>query len=100
MRPCWPRAAAASCECTFRPRCPKRCGCWARRPSGRWPDFQPEDSMSSIDAIVSALGDKADYYLKFDKPKIAKDRLHVPGPDWVDRIFGPSDRSNRVLNNL
>ena len=53
-----------------------------------------------IDSIVSTLGDKADYYLKFDKPKIAKDRLHIPGPDWVDRVFGPTDRNNRVLNNL
>ncbi|MFI5213829.1 MAG: class I fructose-bisphosphate aldolase [Gemmatimonadales bacterium] len=56
--------------------------------------------MSSIDSIGTTLGDKADYFLKFDKPKISKDRLHVPGPDWVDRIFGPSDRNNRVLNNL
>jgi len=53
-----------------------------------------------FDGIVTALGDKADYYLKFANPKIAKDRLHVPGPDWVDRIFAPSDRNNRVLNNL
>src|SRR5215510_387599 len=53
-----------------------------------------------IDAIVKALGDKADYFLKFNAPKIARDRLHVPGPDWVDRIFGPSDRNTRVLVNL
>ena len=53
-----------------------------------------------IDAIVSALGDKADYFLKFDKPKIAKERLHVPSADWVDRIFRVSDRNNRVLVNL
>jgi len=53
-----------------------------------------------IDAIVKALGDKADYYLKFSAPKISRDRLHVPGPDWVDRIFAPSDRSPRVLVNL
>src|SRR5215510_372634 len=53
-----------------------------------------------IDAIVKALGDKADYFLKFNAPKIARDRLHVPGPDWVDRIFGPSDRTTRVLGNL
>jgi class I fructose-bisphosphate aldolase len=55
---------------------------------------------SSIDAIVSALGDKADYFLKFDKPKIPRQRLHLPGPDWVDRVFAPSDRSNRVLVSL
>jgi len=56
--------------------------------------------MASIDTIVSALGDKADYFLKFDTPKIPKARLHLPGPDFVDRIFVASDRSNRVLGNL
>ena len=56
--------------------------------------------MGLIDQITAALGDKADYFLKFDKPRISKDRLHVPGPDWVDRIFAPSDRNNRVLANL
>jgi hypothetical protein len=53
-----------------------------------------------IDAITKNLGDKADYYLGFNGPKIAKERIHVPGADWVDRIFAPSDRSNKVLGNL
>ncbi|MGH7251833.1 MAG: class I fructose-bisphosphate aldolase [Nitrospiraceae bacterium] len=46
------------------------------------------------------LGDKADYLLNFKDPKIPKERLHLPGPDFVDRIFAPSDRNNRVLTNL
>jgi class I fructose-bisphosphate aldolase len=50
--------------------------------------------------IAKLLGDKADYLLNFNQPKISKDRLHVPGPDFVDRIFAPSDRNNRVLGNL
>jgi fructose-bisphosphate aldolase, class I len=50
--------------------------------------------------IADLLGDKADYLLNFKNPKISKDRLHVPGPDFVDRIFWPSDRNNRVLVNL
>src|SRR5690348_13297201 len=50
--------------------------------------------------IAKLLGDKADYLLNFNKPKISKDRLHLPGPDFVDRIFAPSDRNNRVLVNL
>src|SRR4030065_2839409 len=53
-----------------------------------------------IDAIVKTLGDKADYFLTFSAPKIGKERLHLPGPDWVDRAFGPSDRTPRVLVNL
>lgn len=50
--------------------------------------------------IAQLLGDKADSLLNFSNPKISKERLHVPGPDFVDRIFAPSDRSNRVLVNL
>jgi len=56
--------------------------------------------MASIDQIVSLLGDKADPLLKFSSPKIARNRLHVPGPDFIDRISAPSDRNNRVLVNL
>jgi len=53
-----------------------------------------------IDGIVKNLGDKADYFLGFKTPKIAKEKLHIPTGDWVDRIFAPSDRNNRVLGNL
>jgi len=51
-------------------------------------------------AIQKALGDKVEYYLGFAAPKISKDRLHLPGPDFVDRIVAASDRNNRVLANL
>jgi fructose-bisphosphate aldolase, class I len=50
--------------------------------------------------IAQLLGDKADQLLNFKNPKISKDRLHVPGPDFVDRIYSLSDRNNRVLVNL
>ncbi len=56
--------------------------------------------MASLDSITRTLGDKADALLTFSAPKIARERLHAPGPDWVDRIFAPSDRNNRVLVNL
>ena len=46
------------------------------------------------------LGDQAEHLLGFSKPKISRDRLHLPGPDTVDRIFRASDRNNRVLVNL
>ncbi len=51
-------------------------------------------------SIASLLGDKADVLLNFKNPKIAKERLHLPGPDVVDRLYGISDRNNRVLCNL
>jgi len=50
--------------------------------------------------IAQLLGDKAEYLLNFKQPKIAKERLHLPGPDTVDRLFTGSDRNNRVLVNL
>src|SRR5215213_9505728 len=50
--------------------------------------------------IQTLLGDKADSLLGFDNPKISSDRLHLPGPDVVDRLLAVSDRNNRVLGNL
>jgi class I fructose-bisphosphate aldolase len=50
-----------------------------------------------LDAIVRLLGDQADNLLGHVSKTIPKERLHLPGPDFVDRIFGPSDRSPRVL---
>jgi len=50
--------------------------------------------------IQSLLGDKAESLLGFNSPKIAKERLHLPGSDFVERIFMQSDRNNRVLGNL
>src|SRR5947199_1067197 len=50
--------------------------------------------------IETYLGAKADSLLGFKSPKIDKERLHLPGPDFVDRIYALSDRNNRVLVNL
>ena len=53
-----------------------------------------------IDGIRHALGNQADSLLDFSSPKIPRSQLHVPGPDFVDRIFVQSDRNVRVLANL
>jgi class I fructose-bisphosphate aldolase len=50
--------------------------------------------------IEQRLGDKAELLLSFSNAKISKDRLHLPGPDFVDRVISLSDRNNRVLVNL
>jgi class I fructose-bisphosphate aldolase len=50
--------------------------------------------------VAELLGDKAEYLLGFNTPKIAKERLHLPGPDWVDRMFINSDRNNQTLASL
>jgi fructose-bisphosphate aldolase, class I len=56
--------------------------------------------MPPMSKTAELLGTHADYLLGFDKPKISKASLHLPGPDFVDRIFAPSDRNNRVLGHL
>ncbi len=50
--------------------------------------------------IQNALGPQAEYLLSHSCKTISKELLHLPGPDFVDRIFIPSDRNPRVLANL
>src|SRR5437762_9116379 len=50
--------------------------------------------------ITELLGDKADYLLNHQSKTISKDQLHLPGPDFVDRIWIGSDRNPQVLRNL
>lgn len=55
--------------------------------------------MASLNDIKKFLGKDADDLLNH-KAKVSKDQIHVPGPDWVERIFAPSDRSPQVLRSL
>ena len=50
--------------------------------------------------IGELLGPEADSLLKHVCKTVPKQSLHLPGPDFVDRIFVPSDRNPRVLSNL
>ena len=50
--------------------------------------------------IEKLLGPKAKTLLTHVCKTVPKEKLHLPGPDWVDRIFAPSDRNIRVLRNL
>ena len=54
----------------------------------------------AINKIVSLLGDKADYLLNHQTKTISKESIHLPGPDFVDRIWVGSDRNPQVLRNL
>ncbi|MGG6297072.1 class I fructose-bisphosphate aldolase [Leptolyngbya sp. AN02str] len=56
-------------------------------------------TVSLPSSIESLLGDEAESLLTH-KAKISKDLLHLPGPDWVERIFAQSDRSPQVLRSL
>jgi class I fructose-bisphosphate aldolase len=57
-------------------------------------------TIASGGKIETYLGAKAESLLGFKSPKIAKERLHLPGPDFIDRIYAASDRNVRVLTNL
>jgi class I fructose-bisphosphate aldolase len=57
-------------------------------------------TSTSGSKIETYLGAKAESLLGFKSPKIAKERLHLPGPDFVDRIYAATDRNVRVLTNL
>src|SRR5215469_2761273 len=50
--------------------------------------------------IAGHLGARAQALLEFNSPKIPKERLHLPGPDFIDRVWAGSDRNIRVLANL
>ncbi len=49
--------------------------------------------------IKELLGSEADSLLNY-KAKFPKENLHLPGPDFVDRIFAQTDRNINVLKNL
>ena len=50
--------------------------------------------------IQRTLGSEAQNLLEHRSTTIPASSLHLPGPDYVDRIFVPSDRSPGVLVNL
>jgi len=54
-----------------------------------------------VDNIYKILGkEKADYLLSHTCTTISKERLKIPSPDFIDKVFIDSDRSNNVLRNL
>jgi class I fructose-bisphosphate aldolase len=55
--------------------------------------------MLRINDIEKMLGSETKSLLQY-QPKVPKEQLHLPGPDWVDRIFRVTDRSMRVLCGL
>ncbi len=53
-----------------------------------------------INRIRELLGAQAATLLDHRCQTIPAESLHLPGPDFIDRIFAPSDRNLRVLANL
>lgn len=54
----------------------------------------------SSNEIEKLLGDNASNLLNHSCKTIDKQLLHLPGPDFVDRIFASTNRNPQVLRNL
>jgi fructose-bisphosphate aldolase, class I len=46
------------------------------------------------------LGAQADSLLSHSCKTITKDQIHLPGADFVDRMFAPTNRNTQVLRSL
>ena len=53
-----------------------------------------------IDQIAQLLDQEADYLLNHRCSTVPKEQLHLPGPDFVDRVVAHSDRSVPVLRSM
>jgi class I fructose-bisphosphate aldolase len=60
---------------------------------------QAERGASALSRIETILGDETSL-LEHQCLTIPKERLHLPGPDFVDRVYALSDRHIRVLSSL
>jgi len=53
-----------------------------------------------IKDIEKLLGNEAETLLSHQCKTVTRDRLHLPGPDFLDRVVASSDRSSTVMRNL
>ena len=53
-----------------------------------------------LEQIVSLLGSEAEASLRHACRTIPKERLHLPGPDLLERVHAESDRNARVTRSL
>ena len=56
--------------------------------------------VDTLAGIEELLGEEAEPILAFRCTGIPKEMLHLPGPDFVDRVWAGSDRNPQVLVNL
>ncbi len=50
--------------------------------------------------VPELLGNEAEYLLNHESTTIPKESLHLPGPDFVDRVMSITDRRPPVLRNM
>ena len=54
----------------------------------------------TTDRLTELLGNQADSLLNHKSETISKDMLHLPGGDFIDRVFSSSNRSIQTLRSL
>jgi fructose-bisphosphate aldolase, class I len=57
-------------------------------------------TATTMDKLESILGDQAKDLLEHSCKTVSKDLLHLPGPDFVSRVWSGSDRPAQVLRSL
>ncbi len=54
----------------------------------------------TIEQIEQLLGERAEDLLGHECKTIPREMLHLPGPDFIDRVWAASDRNPRVLSSM
>src|SRR6267142_2486836 len=57
-------------------------------------------AKGSLEKLEEVLGPDARDLLEYKCKTVPKEQLHLPGPDFVDRVWKDSDRPTRVLRSL
>jgi len=57
-------------------------------------------NSATINVIKEILGDDAPSLLGHQCNTIPKSQIHLPGPDFIDRVLLDSDRPVAVLRNV
>ena len=57
-------------------------------------------AAAAYSKIQELLGNEAETLLAHECKTISKDNIHLPGPDFVDRVCSQSDRNPRVLRSM
>ena len=50
--------------------------------------------------IQKLIGSEAEHLLNYKSRTLSKDLLHIPSPDFVDKVFALSNRNTQVLRSL
>jgi class I fructose-bisphosphate aldolase len=59
-----------------------------------------KSNADAVSKIAELLGDQSGYLLDYRCKTVSKDQLHLPGPDFIDRVWLNSDRPAPVLRSL